>query len=218
MGYVPAALRNYLARLGWSHGDDEIFSTEQAIAWFDIQDVGKSPGRFDFAKLADLNGHYIRAMPDDELMGHIKTLLPFIPNGPAIQARLDATGWKPLAIALPSLKERAKTLVDLIDNAGFLFASRPLAMDDKASKVLDADARHQLGLLIPSLENVKPFEAAAIETEVRRFAEATGAKLGKIAQPLRAALTGRAVSPPVFDVMHALGAEEALARLKDQAQ
>jgi glutamyl-tRNA synthetase len=218
MGYLPAALRNYLARLGWSHGDDEIFSTEQAIAWFDIKDVGKSPGRFDFAKLADLNGHYIRAMPDTELMEHIKTLLPFIPNGPAIQAQLDATGWTPLAIALPSLKERAKTLVELIDNAGFLFASRPLAMDDKASKVLDADARRQLGLLIPSLEKVKPFEAAALEAEVRRFAEATGAKLGKIAQPLRAALTGRAVSPPVFDVMHALGAEEALARLKDQAQ
>lgn len=218
MGYLPAALRNYLARLGWSHGDDEIFSTAQAVAWFDIEDVGKSPGRFDFAKLADLNGHYIRAMPDDELIGHIGTLLPFLPNGPAIQARLDATAWKPLAIALPGLKERAKTLVELIDNAAFLFAARPLPLDDKAAKVLDADARRQLGLLIPGLEKVKPFEAGALEAEVRRFAEATGAKLGKIAQPLRAALTGRTVSPPVFDVMHALGIEETLSRLRDQAQ
>ncbi|MFM9846383.1 MAG: glutamate--tRNA ligase [Hyphomicrobiaceae bacterium] len=218
MGYLPAALRNYLARLGWSHGDDEIFSTEQAVAWFDIKDVGKSPGRFDFAKLADLNGHYIRAMPNNEIMGHVKTLLPFLPNGSAIKAHLDATAWKPLAIALPGLKERAKTLVELIDNAAFLFAARPLSLDDKAAKVLDAGARQQLGLLIPSLEKVMPFEAGPIEAEVRRFADATGAKLGKIAQPLRAALTGRAVSPPVFDVMHALGTEETLARLRDQAQ
>ena len=218
MGYLPAALRNYLARLGWSHGDDEIFSTEQAIAWFDIEDVGKSPGRFDFAKLADLNGHYIRAMPDDELLQHMAALLPLIPNGPVIKAHLDAAGWRPLAIALPGLKERAKTLLELIDNAAFLFAARPLVLDDKASKVLDAEARRQLGLLIPSLEKVMPFEAGPIEAEVRRFAETTGAKLGKIAQPLRAALTGRSVSPPVFDVMHALGTEEAMARLKDQAQ
>jgi glutamyl-tRNA synthetase len=218
MGYLPAALRNYLARLGWSHGDDEIFSTEQAIAWFDIADVGKSPGRFDFAKLADLNGHYIRAMPDGELMHHIATLLPFIPNGSVIKDRLDAGGWRSFAIALPGLKERAKTLVELVDNAAFLFATRPLTLDDKASKVLDAEARQQLGLLIPSLEKVKPFEAGPIEAEVRRFADAAGGKLGKIAQPLRAALTGRTVSPPVFDVMHALGTEEALARLKDQAQ
>lgn len=218
MGYLPAALRNYLARLGWSHGDDEIFSTEQAIAWFDIEDVGKSPGRFDFAKLADLNGHYIRAMPDDELLQHVAALLPLIPNGPVIKARLDAAGWRPLAIALPGLKERAKTLLELIDNAAFLFAARPLTLDDKASKVLDPEARRQLGLLIPSLEKVMPFEAAPIEAEVRRFADATGAKLGKIAQPLRAALTGRSVSPPVFDVMHALGTEETLARLRDQAQ
>jgi len=218
MGYLPAALRNYLARLGWSHGDDEIFSTEQAIAWFDVAHVGKSPGRFDFAKLADLNGHYIRAMPDGELMDHIAALLPFIPNGSAIKDRLDADGWRPFAIALPGLKERAKTLVELIDNAAFLFATRPLTLDEKASKVLDAEARQQLGLLIPSLEKVMPFEAGPIEAEVRRFADATGAKLGKIAQPLRAALTGRTVSPPVFDVMHALGAGEALARLKDQAQ
>ena len=218
MGYLPAALRNYLARLGWSHGDDEIFSTGQAIAWFDIEDVGKSPGRFDFAKLADLNGHYIRAMPDDELLQHIAALLPLIPNGPVIKARLDAAGWRPLAIALPGLKERAKTLLELIDNAAFLFAARPLTLDDKASKVLDPEARRQLGLLIPSLEKVMPFEAGPIEAEVRRFAETTGAKLGKIAQPLRAALTGRSVSPPVFDVMHALGTEEAMARLRDQAQ
>ncbi|HVY43529.1 MAG TPA: glutamate--tRNA ligase [Hyphomicrobiaceae bacterium] len=218
MGYLPAALRNYLARLGWSHGDDEIFSTEQAVQWFDITDVGKSPGRFDFVKLADLNGHYIRHTPDGELVRHIAALLPVIEGGPALAAKLDANdGWKRLSALLPSLKERAKTLVELLDQASFLFIERPIALDDKAAKVLDADARRQIGLLLPRLMRVTPFEAGPLEVEVRRFAEETGAKLGKVAQPLRAALTGRTVSPPVFDVLQALGAQEASARLKDHA-
>jgi len=217
MGYLPAALRNYLARLGWSHGNDEIFSTKQAVQWFDIKDVGKSPGRFDFAKLADLNGHYIRICPDAELLRHIRSLLAVIEAGPRLAARLDAGGWQRLAVALPGLKERAKTLLELLDNAAFLFADRPIAPDEKAAKVLDEDARRQIGLLIPSLQRATPFAADALEAEVRRFAEDGGLKLGKVAQPLRAALTGRTVSPPVFEVMQALGPEETFARLKDQA-
>ena len=217
MGYLPAALRNYLARLGWSHGNDEIFSTEQAVQWFDIKDVGKSPGRFDFAKLADLNGHYIRICPDEELMQHIRSLIAVIEDGPSLGARFEAGGWQRLAAALPGLKERAKTLLELLDNAAFLFADRPIVPDDKAAKVLDADARRQIRLLIPHLQRAVPFAAAELEAEVRRFAEDGGLKLGKVAQPLRAALTGRTVSPPVFDVMQALGPEETFARLKDQA-
>jgi glutamyl-tRNA synthetase len=232
MGYLPAALRNYLARLAWSHGDDEIFSTEQAIAWFDIQDVGRSPGRFDFAKLADLNGHYIRSASDAELLAAIKAFLPVSDNpatldfvrervpgwigGKALAERFERAGWDKFAQALPSLKERAKILPELVDGASFIIASRPLAMDDKAAKVLDGDAKATLAALLPALSAVAPFSAPALETAVREFAEKTGAKLGKIAQPLRAALTGRAVSPPVFDVMAVLGRDEALARIKDQ--
>jgi glutamyl-tRNA synthetase len=216
LGYLPAALRNYLVRLGWSHGDDEIFSTGQAIEWFDIKDVGRSPGRFDFAKLGDLNGHYIRNTPDAELLQHIRAYLAVAGSGADLLAKLDDGGWQRLALALPSLKERAKTLVELLDNASFLFIQRPIKADDKAVKVLDAEARQQLGLLIPRLASVKPFVAGGLEAEVRRFADEGGLKLGKIAQPLRVALTGRIVSPPVFDVMQALGPEEAMARLKDQ--
>ena len=217
MGYLPAALRNYLARLGWSHGDDEIFSTEQAVQWFDIKDVGKSPGRFDFAKLADLNGHYIRTASDDELVKHIAGLLPVMDGGPRLKAKLDAGGWEQLIVAFPGLKERAKTLLELLDSAEFLFADRPITPDDKASKVLDTDARRQIGLLIPRLQRTSPFTAAGLEVEVRQFAEENQLKLGKVAQPLRAALTGRTVSLPVFDVMQALGPNETFARLKDQA-
>ena len=217
MGYLPAALRNYLARLGWSHGNDEIFSTEKAVQWFDIANVGKSPGRFDFAKLADLNGHYIRTCPDEELMQHIRALIAVTQDGARLGARLEAGGWQRLAIALPGLKERAKTLLELLDNAAFLFADRPIVPDDKAAKVLDEGARRQIGLLIPRLQSATPFAAGPLEAEVRRFAEDGGLKLGKVAQPLRAALTGRTVSPPVFDVMQALGPDETFARLKDQA-
>jgi glutamyl-tRNA synthetase len=218
MGYLPAALRNYLARLGWSHGDDEIFSTEQAVEWFDIADVGKSPGRFDFAKLADLNGHYIRAASGEELLQHIAALLPILEGGGALAAKLDAhDNLKRLAMLLPGLKQRARTLLELLDQASFLFLERPVELDEKAGKVLDEEARRQIGVLLPRLARVTPFEAAALEAEVRRFADETGAKLGKVAQPLRAALTGRIISPPVFDVLQALGSQEACGRLADVA-
>jgi glutamyl-tRNA synthetase len=219
MGYLPEAMRNYLVRLGWSHGDDEIMSTEQLIEWFDLDAIGRSPARFDFAKLADLNGHYIRKATDDELIRRLRELFEVVDGGAEKLARLDgAGGWEKLRIALPGLKERAKTLLELIDGAAFLFADRPLALDEKAAKLIDADARAILAALIPRLEAAPEWTAPVLEAEVRAFAEASGAKLGKIAQPLRAALTGRSISPPVFDVMHALGRDEALARLKDQAR
>jgi glutamyl-tRNA synthetase len=216
MGYLPEAMRNYLVRLGWSHGDDEIISTEQLIEWFDLDAVGRSPARFDFAKLADLNGHYIRKASDDELVRRLKELLAVVDGGAEKISELDRDGgWDRLRIALPGLKERAKTLLELVDGAAFLFAERPLTLDEKAAKLVDAEAKATLGALMPRLEATTEWTAAALEAEVRSYAETSGAKLGKIAQPLRAALTGRSISPPVFDVMHALGRDESLARLKD---
>jgi glutamyl-tRNA synthetase len=217
MGYLPAGLRNYLVRLGWSHGDAEIFSTEQAIEWFDIGDINKSPGRLDFAKLADVNGHYIRQASDTDLIRQVRELLPHLDNGTEIAAKFEKAGWDRLAAALPTLKERAKTLLDLIEGAAYLTAQRPIALDDKAAKLLDAEARATLAKALPQLEATTDWKVPALEAAIRAFAEATGQKLGKVAQPLRAALTGRAVSPPVFDVMAVLGREEALARIRDQA-
>ena len=217
MGYLPVALRNYLVRLGWSHGDDEIMSTEQLIEWFDLDGIGKSAARFDFVKLADLNGHYIRRASDEELVRRLADILPEIEGGPELKAKLDAGGWEKFAAALPGLKDRAKTLKELADGAAYIFAARPLALDEKAEKLLDADGRKTLGSLLPRLETIADWQAPALEAEVRAVAEASGAKLGKVAQPLRAALTGKAVSPPVFDVMAVLGREETLARIRDQA-
>ena len=219
MGYLPEAMRNYLVRLGWSHGDDEIMSTAQLVEWFNLEAIGRSPARFDFAKLADLNGHYIRKATDEELVGRIRELLEVIEGGSQKLAWLDKDGgWDRLRIALPGLKERAKTLLELVDGAAFLFATRPLSLDDKAAKLIDADAKAVLAGLIPRFTEAPNWIAADLEAEVRAFAETTGAKLGKVAQPLRAALTGRSVSPPVFDVMQALGQDETIARLQDQAR
>ena len=218
MGYLPAGLRNYLARLGWSHGDDEIFSTAQMVEWFDIDDINKAPGRLDFAKLADVNAHYIRQASVDELLKRIKDYLADAEDGPALGAAIETIGWDKLAAALPSLKERAKTLKELIDGVGYLLASRPLQMDDKAAKLLDADARSALAKLLAKFEAINDWQVQPLEAAVRDFAEESGVKLGKIAQPLRAVLTGKAVSPPVFDVMTVLGRDEALARIRDQLQ
>jgi glutamyl-tRNA synthetase len=218
MGYLPAGLRNYLVRLGWSHGDDEIISTEQMIEWFDIDGINKAPGRLDFAKLADVNSHYIRQASDAELMRRIREFLPEAEGGPGLVAKVEKVGWDKLAAALPSLKGRAKTLKELIDGAAYLFAERPLALEDKAAQALDPDARAMLARLLPHLESLADWQVPALEAAVRAFADAAGQKLGKVAQPLRAALTGKSVSPPVFDVMAVLSREEALARIRDQAQ
>jgi glutamyl-tRNA synthetase len=216
MGYLPAAMRNYLARLGWSHGDDEIFSTEQLVRWFDLDHVGRSPARFDFAKLENLNGHYLRATPDDQLIAALVEFLPHAPGGAIMLARLDADALARLKRLMPGLKERAKTLVELMESARFLVAGRPLAMDDKAQAILAGEGRQALKALLPVLEQAE-WSAPALEAAVKSFAEARGLKLGKLAQPLRAALTGSSTSPGIFDVLAALGRQESLSRIGDQA-
>jgi glutamyl-tRNA synthetase len=217
MGYLPAAMRNYLVRLGWAHGDQEIFSTEEMIKAFDLAAIGRSPARFDFAKLENLNGHYIRQMADADLVAEIERLLPYIEGGAALAAKLTPELRAKLAAAMPGLKERAKTLIELIESARYLYADRPLSLDDKAVALLTPDARALMGKLAGELGRVTPWSATTAEAAVRAFAEREGAKLGAVAQPLRAALTGRTTSPGIFDVLAVLGREESLARLADQA-
>jgi glutamyl-tRNA synthetase len=217
LGYLPAALRNYLVRLGWSQGDREFFSTEEMIAAFDLSAIGRSPSRFDFVKLENMNGHFMRAMPDEELLTALIDSLPYLKGGPEIAARLDAPMRAKLAAAMPGLKERAKTLVELLDGAGFLFAERPLSLDDRAREIIATGGRAHLAALLPRLKAVVDWTSAATEAAVRDYALEQGAKLGQIAQPLRAATTGRATSPGIFDVLAVLGREESLGRLADQA-
>jgi len=217
MGYLPAALRNYLVRLGWSHGDQEIFSTEEMIAAFDLPAIGRSAARFDFAKLENLNGHYIRHTDDRELVAAFEDVLNFLPNGAAVQAKLTPTSRAQLLQAMPGLKERAKTLVELVDSAGFIFADRPLVTEPKAAALLTPETRHLVGRLHGVLAAVEPWNATTAEAAVRAFAEANALKLGAIAQPLRVALTGRTTSPGIFDVLAVVGKAECLARLADQA-
>ena len=216
MGYLPEAMRNYLARLGWSHGDDEIFSTRQLVEWFGLENVGKSPARFDFAKLENLNGHYIRHTPDEELLEQFLGFLPHVEGGKTILEKMDDTMRAKLLKAMPGLKERAKTLLELLNGAKFLFASRPLALDDKARQIMSDGGTTALRQLIPVLGSAGGWTAATLEIAVKDHAEAAGIKLGKLAQPLRAALTGTTVSPGIFDVLEVLGQEESLGRLKDQ--
>ncbi|ESZ56683.1 glutamate--tRNA ligase [Mesorhizobium sp. C120A] len=217
MGHLPEALLNYLARLGWSHGDDEIMSIKDMISWFDIGDVNKGAARFDFAKLESINGAHMRKMADTELFDIFVATLPYLEGGSAMAARLDDARKAQLLAALPGLKERAKTLVELADGAAFLFVERPLPIDEKAAALLSADARAILRGAHAALQTVPgDWSAAAAEAAVREFAAAGGHKLGAVAQPLRAALTGRSTSPGVFDVLAVLGREESLARIADQ--
>jgi len=216
MGYLPAAMRNYLVRLGWSHGDQEIFSTEEMIAAFDLPQVGRSQARFDFAKLESINGHYMRETPDRDLLAQIDRVLPHIAGGAELAAKLDPELRAKLLAAMPGLKERAKTLVELLDGARFLTSGRPLVLDEKAAALLTAEARAVLGEIATELEVVEPWTAEQAEQALRTFAERKGAKLGSVAQPLRAALTGRTTSPGIFDVLAVLGKSESLARLRDQ--
>ncbi len=212
MGYLPEAMRNYLMRLGWAHGDEEIISTEQAIKWFDLPGIGKSPARFDFAKLENLNGIYMRNKPASELLPDVISTINRV-YGQAI----DASAQARLAVALPGLKDRATNLVELAENARFLFAPRPLQMDDKAAKILTPEARKILASLAGALAQIADWNAQTIEECVRQTAEMLGVKLGQTAQPLRSALTGSTVSPGIFDVLFSLGQAESLARIKDQA-
>jgi glutamyl-tRNA synthetase len=211
MGYLPEALRNYLLRLGWGHGDDEVISTAQAIEWFDLDAVGKSAARFDFAKLENLNGHYLREAASERLVGEVV---------PRLEARLGQPlgegASQRLAQGMDGLKARAKNLVELAENAVFYVIDRPLPLDPKADKILSTEARQRLGRLHSNLSLLPDWNEAAIEAAVRAFSEAEGCKLGDVAQPLRAALTGSNVSPGIFEVMVVLGRAESLARIADQ--
>ncbi|MEM9589973.1 MAG: glutamate--tRNA ligase [Pseudomonadota bacterium] len=217
MGYLPVALRNYLVRLGWSHGDAEVISADEMISWFNLEAIGRSPARFDFAKLESLNAHYLRSMPDAKIVSHLKALVPHLADGDELQRRIGEEGWAKLTKAMPGLKERAKTLVELLESAGYLFETRPLHPDEKAAKLLDGGGRETLAELLPALRSVDPWSIEGIEACIRAFAERTDRKLGKVAQPLRAALTGQTTSPGIFDVLEVLGREEALGRIADQA-
>jgi glutamyl-tRNA synthetase len=217
MGYVPAALRNYLVRLGWGHGDQEIFSTEEMIEAFDLPAVGRAAARFDFAKLENLNGHYIRHTDDQSLVTMFEDVLDHVPDGAALKAKLNATTRAQLLQAMPDLKQRAKTLLELIDGANFIFADRPLDIEPKAAALLTPETRELIGKLRRALEPVSPWSAETTEAAMRAFAEAGNLKLGAVAQPLRVALTGRTTSPGIFNVLAVLGREESLARLADQA-
>ena len=213
LGYVPEALRNYLLRLGWSHGDEEIISTARAIELFDIGGIGKSAARFDFDKLSALNGHYLRAMTDDDLC-------PLVRDGLAdkLDRPLDPAEDGRLREAVSELKQRAKTIVELIDSALFYFVRGSPAPDEKAARLLDGEARSLLGSLGEALEATEDWSAEALEAAVRDFAEGQGLKLVRLAQPLRAALTGRTASPGIFQILATLGREESLARVHETSQ
>ncbi|MBB4392000.1 MULTISPECIES: glutamate--tRNA ligase [unclassified Bradyrhizobium] len=218
MGYLPAALRNYLVRLGWSHGDQEIFSTEEMIAAFDLASVGRAAARFDFAKLENLNGHYIRHADDQSLVKMFEDVLDhLVPARDELKAKLNDTTRAQLLKAMPALKERAKTLIELIDSAYFIFADRPLELDPKAQALLTPENRKLIGQLHSALEKVETWSGATTEAALRAFAEENSLKLGAVAQPLRAALTGRTTSPGIFEVLDVLGRQESLGRLKDQS-
>lgn len=217
MGYLPAALRNYLVRLGWSHGDQEIFSTEEMIKLFDLSQIGRSPARFDFAKLESVNGHYMRASDDAELLAALESALPHFQSGGELAKRMTPDLRDKLLAAMPGLKERAKTLIELADATRYLWADRPLELDNKAAALLTPQARKLIGELIADFKIIETWNAATTEAAVRDFAERSKVKLGAIAQPLRAALTGRTTSPGIFDVLAVLGKNESIARMTDQA-
>ncbi len=214
MGYLPAALRNYLARLGWSHGDDEIFSTEQMVEWFSLDALNKGAARFDFVKLENINGHYIREA-DPKYLYRV-----MIDTAREIGREADAKGLEDnhntVLAALPELQPRAKTVLELIDLAQFIYAVRPITIETAAQALLTPEARELLRSVADTLGGLADWTVPEIDAAMRQLAETKGLKLGKVAQPLRAALTGRTVSPGIFEVMVLIGPEESMARLQDQ--
>jgi glutamyl-tRNA synthetase len=207
MGFLPEAVCNYLLRLGWGHGDAEVISQEEAIRLFDLGGVGRSASRMDYAKLTNLNGIWMRAADDDRLTGEVMARLSGrgdLVIGPDLAARVR--------MLMPGLKERAKTLVELAESAAFLARTIPLPLEPKAASLLSPDARAMLAELSPALQ-ATDFSAPALDAALRNFAEAQGRKLGQVAQPLRAALTGSTTSPGIDATMAALGREETLARI-----
>ena len=209
MGMLPAALRNYLLRLGWGHGDDEIISTEQAIEWFDLPGVGRSASRFDIAKLTNLTAHYMRETPDAELLPLV------LPRIEAKIGAIDAIGRERIGRGINGVKQRTRTLIELADNLVFYATSgAPPIADDKARAQLTFEAKTLLAKLTAALEaEAANWSEKQIEDAVRRFVEAEGVKLGQVAQPLRVAMTGSTVSPGIFEVLAILGPAETKSRL-----
>ena len=214
LGYLPEAVRNYLLRLGWSHGDEEIISTTQAVAWFDLGHVGRSPARFDFQKLDNVNGHYLKQADNARLA---ELVAPFLAE--ALGRPVSAVGRERLERGMGGLKERAKTLKELAENTIFYVKERPLSYDEKARGLLGAQGRGALeayaGLIAAAFPAGAQWLQGRLEEEARAEAERNGLKLGQLAQPLRAALTGRTTSPPIFEVLEVLGREESLSRIRD---
>lgn len=209
MGYLPEAMRNYLMRLGWAHGDAEIISTEQAIEWFTLEAIGRSPARFDFDKLNHLNAHYMREADDARLIDLI------VPRLEAAGASVDTTGRARLSRGMAGLKARAKTIAELSDSAQFYVRPRPIPINDKAAKLLQGPAADRLKRFAAALAGATEWRAETLEAAARHFAETETCKLGDIAQPLRAALSGSNVSPGVFEVAEVLGRDEVLGRIAD---
>jgi len=210
MGILAEAMCNYLLRLGWSHGDDETISREQAIAWFDLASVGRSPARFDMDKLTNLNGHYIRHADDSRLIADLQPYLTKL-----LDHDLELASLSRLKILLPSLKPRANSLVEMAEKALFLFLQRPLPIDKKAAKLINSDSQAIISSLLIELERSETWDIEGLETLIRGFADKKSLKVGKITQPLRAMLTGSTASPGIFDVLFSLGREESLERLND---
>ncbi|NNE87648.1 MAG: glutamate--tRNA ligase [Silicimonas sp.] len=211
-GYPAAAMRNYLARLGWGHGDDEFFTTEQAIEWFDLGGIKKAPARFDTKKLGNLSGQHIAAMDDDAILSDIQTFLSI--SG---QNALSEAQFSGLRRAMYCLKDRARIYPELLEKAFFVLTTRPITPDEKTAKMLDPVSRGILQELTPHLQNAS-WDREALEAVVQALAEAHDTKLGKLAAPLRAALSGRSVSPSVFDMMLVLGRDETVLRLQDASR
>jgi glutamyl-tRNA synthetase len=209
MGILPEAMRNYLARLGWSHGDAEFFTTAQATEWFDLAQVGRSPARFDLTRLEHLSGQHMRAAADADLLAEVEAYLA-LHNRPGLSDQQRGQ----MLQAMPGLKQRSRTISELLDMARFILEERPLRPDARAAKYLNPETTAMLGRLTSQLRNAS-WTAVDLETEVRGFANERSLGLGKVAQPLRAALTGRTVSPSVFEVMAIIGRDETLARLED---
>ena len=211
MGYLPEAVKNYILRLGWSHGDDEIISEKQAIEWFDADGLGKSPSRFDFAKLENLNGHYIRDVLSNEEL--LKTIKPILEKtlGKEINSREETL----LLSSLDEFKTRSKNINDLAASPLFLFTQRPLTIIPKAEKFLNDDAKIIMGKLHNSLSSLNDWTKENLEQAVKDLSEKENLKLGKLLQPVRAALTGSNISPGVFEIFIWLGRQETLNRMGD---
>lgn len=210
MGFLPEAMRNYLLRLGWAHGDDEVITTEQAISWFDLPAIGRSPSRFDVAKLTNLNAHYMREAEDNRLVDLIEYPLRQI-----FQRSLTVAEQDRLTRGMPGLKQRAKTIVELVENARFYIERLPF--DEKAEKFLSLEFMNMVTPVIAGLKALPDFTEKTTEGVVRETAEALGQKLGNLAQPLRVLLTGSTISPSIFEIMEVLGREETVRRLESSS-